>query len=103
MFNSSDTVSTIKSKIIEWLEHIQRMGRERGAKRIFQDKPGGRRGVAKPRLRCLDGVKSDLRTMGVKRLKNIAMDGEEWLRIVWEASECPSWTVQPQRTVMTTA
>jgi hypothetical protein len=30
MFNAPDIISTIKSKIIEWLGHTQRMARERG-------------------------------------------------------------------------
>jgi hypothetical protein len=35
-------MSTTKSKIIEWLGHIQRMAREIGVKRIFEDKAGCR-------------------------------------------------------------
>jgi hypothetical protein len=42
MFNAPDIISTIKSKRIEWLGHIQRMARQRGVNRIFEDKPGGR-------------------------------------------------------------
>jgi hypothetical protein len=49
MFISSDMVSTIKSKRIECLGHIQRMERDRGVKRIFEDKPGGRWRVGRPR------------------------------------------------------
>jgi hypothetical protein len=33
----------------------------------------------------MDGVKSDLRTVGVKRWKTIAKEKEEWRRIVREA------------------
>jgi hypothetical protein len=62
MFNAPDTISTIKSKRIEWLGHIQRLAREKGAKRIFEYKPGGRLRAGRPRLRSLDGVESDLRT-----------------------------------------
>jgi hypothetical protein len=35
MFNAPDTISTIKNKRIEWLGHIHRLAREKGAKRIF--------------------------------------------------------------------
>jgi hypothetical protein len=50
-----------------WVGHIQRMERDRGVKRIFQDKPGDRWRVERPRLRWLDGVEKDWRTVGIKR------------------------------------
>jgi hypothetical protein len=46
-------------------------------KRIFEDKPGGRHRMKRPRLRGVDGVESDLRTIGAKRWRNIAQDREE--------------------------
>jgi hypothetical protein len=84
MFNASDIISTIKSKRIEWLGHIQRMARERGVKRIFEDKPGGRRRVGRPRLRWVDGVENDIRTMRVKRWRNVAKSGGE----LWRPGHC---------------
>jgi hypothetical protein len=85
MFNASDLVSTIKSRRTEWLGHIQRIGRDRGVERIFEDKPGGRQRVERLRLIWLDGAESELRTMGIKRWRNIATDREEWHRIMKEA------------------
>jgi hypothetical protein len=67
---------TVKTKRREWLGHIGRVTRERGVKRIFEDIPGGRRRVGRPRW--MDGVESDLRTMGVKRWRNIMKDRERW-------------------------
>jgi hypothetical protein len=61
------------------------MTRDRGVKIIFEDNPGGRRKVGRPRLRWTDGVENDLRTMGVKRWRNEAKDREEWRRTVREA------------------
>jgi hypothetical protein len=72
MFNAPDIISTIRSKRIEWLGYIQRMARQRGVKWIFKDKPGGRRRMGRPRLRWIDVVENDLRTMGVKTRRNVA-------------------------------
>jgi hypothetical protein len=85
MFNVPDIISTKKSKRTEWLGHIQRMARERSLKMIFEDKPGDRRRVGRPRLRWVDGVENDLRTMAVKRWRNVAKDREQWRRIVRDA------------------
>jgi hypothetical protein len=36
-------------------------------KKVFDGKPGGRRRIGRPRLRWLDDVEADLRTMDIKR------------------------------------
>jgi hypothetical protein len=66
IFNSPGIISKLKSKRIEWLGRIQRISRERGVTGIFEDKPGGRRRVGRPRLRWVDGVESNLSKVGVK-------------------------------------
>jgi hypothetical protein len=48
------------------------VARERDVRRIFENKPGGRRRVGRPRLRGMDGAEGDLRTMVVQRWRNIA-------------------------------
>jgi hypothetical protein len=78
MFNASAIVSTIKSKRIEWLGRIQRMERDKCVKRIFEDKLDDRWRVGRSRLRWLDGAESDLRTVGVKRWRNMPKGREEW-------------------------
>jgi hypothetical protein len=54
-------------------------------KKLFDGKPGGRRRTGRPRLRWLDDVEADLRTMGIKRWRLIAEDRTEWAGIVREA------------------
>jgi hypothetical protein len=54
-------------------------------KQLFNGKPGGRRRTGRPRLRWLDDVEADWRTMGIKRWRLIAKDRTEWVRIVREA------------------
>jgi hypothetical protein len=56
--------------------YIQRIARERGAIRIFEDEKRGKRRVGRPKMRLVDVVGSDLRTMGVKRWKTIHSKGQ---------------------------
>jgi hypothetical protein len=34
---------------------------------ILTSKPGGRRGIVRPKLRWLDDVEADIKTLGIKR------------------------------------
>jgi hypothetical protein len=47
-------------------------------KRLSDGKPRGRRKVGRPRLRWLDDVEVDLRTMDIKRWRLITKDRTEW-------------------------
>jgi hypothetical protein len=46
------------------------MARERGCK-MFEDEPSGRRRLGRTILRWVDGVESHLKTMVVRRWRNI--------------------------------
>jgi hypothetical protein len=50
----------------------------RMVKRVFLGNPGGRRKPGRPRLRWLDCVEDDLKTLGVRRWRKRAEDREEW-------------------------
>jgi hypothetical protein len=54
-----------------------RMNETRVARKILDDKPGGKRTRGRPRRRWLDDVEADLRSMGVKRWRTY--------RIRWSA------------------
>jgi hypothetical protein len=53
-------------------------------KRVFWGNPGGRSKPGRPRLRCLDCVEDDLKTLGVRSWRNRAEDPEEWAIILKE-------------------
>jgi hypothetical protein len=61
------------------------MDDERMVKRVFLGNPGGRREPGRPRLRWLDCVGDDLKTLGVRRCRKMAEDREEWAIILKEA------------------
>jgi hypothetical protein len=61
------------------------MDDEMVVKRVFLGNPGGRRKPGRPRLRWLDFVEDGLKTLGVRRWRNMAEDRGEWAIILKEA------------------
>jgi hypothetical protein len=62
-----------------------RMNETRVARKILDDKPGGKRRRGRPRLRWTDDVEADLRsTGGVKRWRTKVLNREEWASIIKE-------------------
>jgi hypothetical protein len=62
------------------------MDDERMVKRVFLGNAGGRRKPGRPRLRWLDCVEDDLKTLRVRRWRKRAEDREEWVIILKEAT-----------------
>jgi hypothetical protein len=61
------------------------MDDETMVKTVFLGNPGGRRKPGRPRLRWLDYVEDDLKTLEVRRWRKKAEDREEWTIILKEA------------------
>jgi hypothetical protein len=51
----------IKARRMRWAGHVPRMGENRNAYRILVAKPEGRTPLGKPRRRCVDNVKMDIK------------------------------------------
>ncbi|KAJ4439417.1 hypothetical protein ANN_07541 [Periplaneta americana] len=84
-YKSPDIVAEIKARRLEWLGHVIRMNDQRIPKKILNTKPEGRRNIGRQKLRWLDGVEDDLRTVGVRRWRQKALVGQEWTKILREA------------------
>jgi hypothetical protein len=54
-----------------WVWNIARMGEKRNAYRILVGVPEGKRPLRRPRCRCMDNIKMDLREIG--------WDGMDWI------------------------
>jgi hypothetical protein len=63
---SPDILTEVKIRRLEWLGHVIRMEDTSMPKMIFNTKPEGRRGVGRPKLRWLDDVEADIKTLGIK-------------------------------------
>jgi hypothetical protein len=61
------------------------MNNDRTLKKIFNTKPDGARSVGRPKLRWQDGVDQDMRRLGVKNWKKVALDRYEWAQLLKKA------------------
>lgn len=85
LIDNADIVRFIKSQRIRWLGHIHRMEHNRTTKRITEWKPVESRGRGRPRKRCLQDMEEDLKSMGIRNWRRIAVDRMRWCLIVEEA------------------
>jgi len=62
-----------------------RMDNDRTLKKIFNTKPAGARRVGRLKLRWEDGVDQDMRISGVKNWKKVALERDEWAKLLKKA------------------
>ena len=55
----------IKSRILRWAGHVARMEVGKSAFKILIGKPTGKRPLGRPRGRCEDNIRMDLKEIGV--------------------------------------
>ena len=61
------------------------MNNDRTLKEIFSTKPDGAISVGRQKLRWEDGVDRDMRILGVKNWKKVALNRDEWPKILKKA------------------
>jgi len=64
MYSSPNIVRVIKSRRIRWAGHVASMGEGTVVYRVLVGKTEGRRPLGRPRLRCEDNIRMDLREVG---------------------------------------
>jgi hypothetical protein len=86
-FKEPNIVNYIKVKILEWEGHLVRMNNDRINIYIYilNTKPDGVRRVGRPKLRWEDGVDQDMRILEVKNWKRVALDRDEWAKLLKKA------------------
>jgi hypothetical protein len=85
LFNESDIVKYIKINRLGWEGHVVRMDNNRTVKTVFNTKPIGIRKIGRPNLRWEVGVIQEIKTLGVKNWKNLAMEKESWQNLLRKA------------------
>jgi hypothetical protein len=71
--NQPDIIRQGKSRRMGWAGHVARMGEERKVYKVLVGKPEGKRPLGRPRRRWEDGIRMDLREIG--------LGGVDWIRL----------------------
>jgi hypothetical protein len=86
LYSSPDIIRQIKSRRMRWAGHVARMGEGRNVYRVLVGKPEGKIPLETPRRRWDDGVKMDLREIGLGGVDwiHLAQDKDRWPALVNE-------------------
>ena len=70
----------INEGILWWFGHVERVERDRIAKRVYVGECAGSHSVDRPRKRWIDSMKDCLKKIGldVRRARRIVQDRSEW-------------------------
>jgi hypothetical protein len=68
-----DIIRQVTSRRMRWAGHVERMGEERNVYKVLVGKPEGKRLLGRPRRRWEDGIRMDLREIG--------LGGVNWIRL----------------------
>jgi hypothetical protein len=84
LYSSPDIIRQVKSRRMRWACHIARMGEERKAYKVLVGKPEGKRPLGRPRRRWEDGIRMDLREIGLGGVGwiRLAQDRDRWGAVV---------------------
>jgi hypothetical protein len=73
LYSSPDIIRQVKSRRMRWAVHVARSGEERKVYMVLVGKPEGKRPLGRPRRRWEDGIRMDLRDIG--------LGGVDWIRL----------------------
>ena len=85
MNKGENIVKWIKGQRISWLGHLERMEEDRMPKKFFTEELEGTRRRGRPGKCWREEVERDLEVLGVRRWRELVIDGEKWRGIVRQA------------------
>jgi hypothetical protein len=89
LYSSLDVIRQIKSRRMSWEGHVARMGEERKLYKVLVGKGEGKSPPGRPRRRWEDGIRMDLRDIGLGSMDwiRLAQDRDRWRAVVRAAHE----------------
>ena len=85
IFEEPDIVGLVKTQRLRWAGHLARMEEDRAPAVLFRSNPEDKRSRGRPKVRWIDGVEQDLRTLGVTNWQNLAQNRAEWKSVLDQA------------------
>ena len=84
MYLSYNIVKVIKSRRLRWTGYVAGMEDGRSALKILRGNPSGKRPLRRPRRRCEDSIRIDLKERGVntRNWVDSAQDWNYWIALV---------------------
>jgi hypothetical protein len=83
LYSSPDIIRQVKSRRMRWARHVARMGEDRKVYKVLVGKPEGKRPLERPRRRWEDGVRMDLKEIGLGGgWIQLAQDRDRWRAVV---------------------
>ena len=84
LYCSPNTVQVTKSRRMNWMGHVARVGERRGVYRVLVGKPEGKKPLGRPRHRWEDNIKMDLQEVGCEGVDfiKLAQDRDRWQAVV---------------------
>jgi hypothetical protein len=84
LYSSPDIIRQVESRRMRWAGYAARMGEERKVYKVLMGKPEGKRPLGRPRRRWEDGIRMDLREIGLGNVDwiRLAEDRDRWRSVV---------------------
>jgi hypothetical protein len=84
LHSSPDIIRQVKSRRMRWAGNVERMGEERKLYKVLVGKPEGKRPLERPRCRWEDGIRMDLREIGLGDVDwiRLSQDRDRWRAVV---------------------
>jgi hypothetical protein len=73
LYSFPDIIRQVKSRRMRWTGHVARVGEVRKMYKVLVGKPEGKRPPRRPRRRWEDGIRMDVREIG--------LGGVDWIRL----------------------
>jgi hypothetical protein len=84
LYSSPDIIRQVKSRRMMWVGHVTHMGEKRKVYKVLVGKPEGKRPLGRPRCTWEDGIRMDLREIGLGDVDwiRLAQDRDWWQAVV---------------------